>query len=182
MWKTIPETRGMIEISDDGRIRSLLTGYPKILRTQKDSKGYHRCRVTISRQKMTFKIHREVAKAFLDNAQNLPQVNHKNGNKDDNRVENLEWVSNKENAHHAITNGLWTSVIDGARRENERRKKAVIGYFVGDSEAYSRLFESVSEAERYIGSRHITDVLKGKRSHVKGWRFSYAEGVMPSGN
>lgn len=42
--------------------------------------------------------------------------------------------------------------------------------------------ESNSEAERIIGSRHIVDVLKGKRNHVKGWRFRYAEEVMPNGN
>lgn len=181
MWKKVDKTNGMIEVSDDGRIRSLLSGIPRELKTQKDSKGYHRCHVTINRQKLSLKVHREVAKAFLPNLKNLPQVNHKNGNKDDNSLSNLEWVSNKENAHHAIANGLWDSVIEGAKRENEQRKKAVIGYFHGETSVYSRYFESVSDAERYIGSRHIVDVIKGKRSHAKGWSFRYAEGVMPSG-
>ena len=176
MWKAIEGTNGMIERSEDGIVRSLLTGTPRILKTQKDTKGYQRVRVTINRGKMTFKIHREVAKAFIPNPKNLPQVNHKNGNKDDNSVSNLEWVSNRENCLHAIKNGLWDSVLKGAKQENKRRKKAIIGYYHTECSACSKYFESISEAEREIGSRHIVDVLKGKRNHVKGWTFRYAEG------
>lgn len=182
MWKAIKGTNGMIEVSDDGIVRSLLTGTPRVLKTQRDSKGYHRLRVTINRKKMTFKIHREVAKAYIPNPNKLPQVNHKDGDKDNNCISNLEWVSNRENAHHAMTNGLWDSVIDGARKENERRKRPIVGYCSGQNSSCSRYFESISEAERVIGSRHIVDVLKGKRHQVKGWTFRYAEEVMPSGN
>lgn len=176
MWKTIEGTNGMIEVSDDGQIRSLLRGEPYVLKSNKDAKGYHRINITINRIKIGYKVHREVAKAFIPNPYNLPQVNHKDGNKDNNNVSNLEWVSNQQNAHHAIENGLWKSVFDGAKRENERRKKAVIG-ICGEK---TMRFESVADAERYIGSRHISDVLKGKRSHAKGWTFRYEE-VMPYG-
>lgn len=182
MWKAIEGTDGMIEVSEDGRIRSLLTGTPRVLKTQKDSKGYHRLRTTIKREKMSFKVHREVAKAFIPNPHNLPQVNHKNGNKSDNRVENLEWVTNRENAHHAISNGLWKSVTEGSRKANEKKKRAVRGYYSTPTSSCSRYFESISDAERYVDSRHVVDVLKGKRSHTKGWTFVYAEEVMPSGN
>lgn len=176
MWKAIKGTNGMIEVNEDGIVRSLLSGTPRVLKTQRDTKGYHRIRVTINREKMSFKLHREVAKAFVVNPNNLPQVNHINGNKDDNRTTNLEWVSNVENAHHAIENGLWDSVLKGARKENEKRMKAVIGYYHGANSCYSKYFESVSEAEKFVGSRHIVDVIKGKRSHAKGWNFRYAEG------
>lgn len=54
------------------------------------------------------RVHRIVAKTFLPNPKNLPQVNHKNGNKLDNRIENLEWVSAKENVKHAHATGLKT--------------------------------------------------------------------------
>ena len=181
MWKAIEGTNGMIEVSDDGQIRSLLRGEPYILKTQIDNKGYRRIRVTINRKKMQFKVHREVAKAFIPNPDNLPQVNHIDGCKDNNKCDNLEWVTNKDNCHHAIKNGLWDSVYEGAKRYNETIKKAVIGYYTGDNESYSRYFGSVREAEEYVGSRHITDVLKGKRSHAKGWTFRYAlEEVMPN--
>ena len=175
IWKPIVGTKGFIEVSNEGRVRSLLRGEPRVLKTQIDNKGYHRIRVTIEREKMSYKIHREVAKAFIPNPDNLPQVNHKDGNKSNNAVDNLEWITNIGNAHHAIENGLWANVIEGSRKENESRKRPVIGYFTGEAISLSRRFESVSEAERFVGSRHITDVLKGKRSRVKGWTFRYEE-------
>lgn len=175
IWKPIVGTNGFIEVSNEGRVRSLLRGSPRVLKTQTDKKGYHRLRVTIEREKMNYKIHREVAKAFIPNPDNLPQVNHKDGNKSNNAVDNLEWISNRDNAHHAIENGLWENVFEGSRRENESRKRPVIGYCTTENSSHSKWFESVREAERFIGSRHITDVLKGKRSHVKGWTFRYEE-------
>lgn len=173
IWRPITSTKGFIEVSNMGRVRSLLRGAPKVLKTQVDNKGYHRIRVTIEREKISYKVHREVARAFLANPNGLPQVNHKDGNKNNNAADNLEWVTNKENAHHAIENGLWDSVFEGSRRGNESRKRPVIGYFTAENSSTSRRFESVSEAERFLGSRHVTDVLKGKRSHVKGWTFRY---------
>ena len=176
IWKPIVGTKGFIEVSSKGRVRSLLRDTPRILKTQSDRKGYHRVRVTIEREKATYKVHREVAKAFIQNPNNLPQVNHKDGNKANNSVHNLEWVTNKENAHHAIDSGLWKPVLEGARKENESRKRPVIGTYLSETDTCVKRFESVSEAERFLDSRHISDVLKGKRSHVKGWTFRYEGG------
>lgn len=174
-WRKVQNTNGMIEVSNYGRVRSLLRGKPHILKTQKDSKGYHRVSVTIDGHKTTYKVHRLVAIAFIDNNNNHSQVNHIDGNKDNNNVSNLEWISNRDNAIHAVNNGLWDSNITGVLNENKRRMKAIIGTKDGNVVR----FGSISEAEKVIGSRHITDVLKGKRSHVKGWSFSYEKGVMP---
>lgn len=181
IWKAIEGTKGFIEVSNEGRVRSLLRGTPRILKTSIDSKGYHRIRVTIEREKKGFKLHREVAKAFIPNPYNKPQVNHKDGNKNNNSVSNLEWVTNKENVHHAIKNGMWVSVIEGSKRENESRKKPILAYRVKGDYPCTRYYGSINEAEREIGSRHITDVLKGKRKQVKGWSFEYAGEVMPNG-
>lgn len=174
-WEPIKETKGMIEVSRDGRVRSWLRGTPHILKTQKDGKGYHRVRVTVEREKYSFKVHREVAKAFLDNPDNLPQVNHIDGNKDNNDVSNLEWVTNKENAHHAIATGLWNNVYEASLKENMRRRKAVVAYNISDPNDI-RIFDSVADAERHFDSRHISDVLKGRRSQVKGFHFFYMKG------
>ena len=178
IWRAITGTKGFIEVSNEGRVRSLLRGTPRVLKTQVDKRGYHRIRVTIEQEKLTYKVHREIAKAFIPNPANLPQVNHKDGNKDNNSVENLEWITNRDNAHHAIEHGLWEPVFEGSRKENERRKRPVMGYFTSDCCCSSRRFESVAEAERFVGSRHVVDVLKGRRSRVKGWTFRYEE-VMP---
>ena len=122
IWKAVPGTKGYIEVSTEGNVRSHLRGHPQPLKTQADHRGYQRLRVNIEGTKLTYKLHREVAKAFIPNPNNLPQVNHKDGNKNNNCVSNLEWVSNIENAHHAIANGLWESVFEASRKENEKRK------------------------------------------------------------
>lgn len=96
-WKII-HPKGYF-ISDTGIVRSPR----KILCPTKDRKGYLR----IDIGGVTHKVHRLVAKSFLPNPFNLPSVNHKNGDKADNRVENLEWVSASENVKHAVKSGLY---------------------------------------------------------------------------
>lgn len=171
-WRPIGQTNGLIEVSDKGRVRSNLRRKGYVLKTQPDKKGYHRVRVTIEREKYSFKVHREVAKLFLPNPGGLPQVNHKDGNKGNNAAENLEWCTNAENARHAVKSGLWAAQFAAVEVENGKRKKPVIAY----KDLEQMRFESVSDAERYFDSRHISDVLKGKRDHVKGWSFVYERG------
>lgn len=176
IWKAIAGTDGKIEVSNYGRIRSLLTKNKTILKTQLDSKGYHRVRVTLNRQKISYRVHREVAKAFLTHDVDKTQVNHIDGNKDHNYVENLEWVTGEENIHHAISTGLFKSVFAGAKLSNSQRKRPIIGTNKVTGETLK--FEYIGLAERYFDSRHICDVLKGKRNNVKGWTFEYLEGVI----
>ena len=171
VWKAIEGASGMVEVSNLGRVRSLLRSCKTILKLQKDSKGYLRVRVTVNRQKLSFKVHREVAKAFIPNPENKPQVNHIDGNKTNNAVDNLEWATNKENVHHAQETGLFEPVMEAARRSNERRKKPIVAIEISSGGRIA--FPSVSDAERYFVSRHITSVLKGQRKHVRGWRFEY---------
>lgn len=168
IWRPIEGTNGKLEVSNMGRIKSNMRD-GRILKSCPDKKGYLRLRVTLDRQKLSFKVHRLVAAAFVDNPDHLPQVNHIDGDKRNNRADNLEWVSNKDNAHHAIRNGLWSNVFEGSRKENERRKTPVIAI---DILSGNRIrFESVSDAERSLGTKHITDVIKGKRTQAKGYRF-----------
>lgn len=173
MWKIIDGTNGKIEISDEGQVRSNLTKKHKILKAQSNSKGYLRVRVTIDGAKKTIHVHREVAKAFIPNPGALPQINHKDGNKANNTVSNLEWCTNKQNARHAMENGLWGNVLAAAKKHNDSIKRPIIAYKLKGAPS-TQYFDSVSSAERAFDSRHICAVLKGKRSHVKGWTFQYA--------
>lgn len=71
-----------------------------------NNRGYHSVSIT----KKTFMVHRLIAQAFIPNTENKPQVNHKDGNKLNNKLENLEWVTPKENSKHAADMGLKTGV------------------------------------------------------------------------
>lgn len=102
-----------IAVSEDGDIvtrpRYLTNGRwynGKMLKPKKDKDGYLRVYYKVNGKGINKLVHRLIAIAFIDNPLNKPQVNHKNGIKDDNRIENLEWVTNQENKTHSAINGL----------------------------------------------------------------------------
>jgi hypothetical protein len=115
IWKTLID--GEYEISNLGRIKSLAREYlnsvgnimplkERILSATLNNYGYLRVSLNFNGHQKTEKIHRLVAITFLDNPNNLPEVNHKDGNKQNNRVENLEWCNRAYNNRHALDNGL----------------------------------------------------------------------------
>ena len=87
------------DITTDGKIYNKKWG--KYVKPQPNGTGYLRVHIA---GKMYF-VHRLVASKYIPNPDNLPQVNHKDGNKHNNSVDNLEWVSNKDNSLHALHNG-----------------------------------------------------------------------------
>lgn len=118
VWKAIPGYEGIYEVSDQGNVRSLdryvyrpsllwgqaaMTFYKgRDLTPQKDRKGYMNIRLFNGSKKTAkaFKVHRLVAMAFLPNPDNLPEVNHKDEDKANNNVDNLEWCTTKYNCNY----------------------------------------------------------------------------------
>lgn len=89
-------------INESGEVFSKRTGKIKKMKLHTTQKGYKE----VELYGKTYKVHRLVAKTYIPNPNNLPQVNHKNGNKQDNSVDNLEWCDNSYNQKHAWENGL----------------------------------------------------------------------------
>lgn len=106
-WKDVPGYEGLYKVSTGGNVRSLITN--KILKEGLNNRGYLSVKLYKDKSKSTVAIHRLVAKTFKINLENKPDVNHKNGIKTDNRLVNLEWVTEKENIRHAIDTGLMKS-------------------------------------------------------------------------
>ena len=129
-------------------------------RENKKRQGYFEISLIKNKKEKRFKLHRLVAQAFIPNFYNLPQVNHKDGNKSNNCVNNLEWVTGKENIRHAWEYGLANA--------NHKRKPIKCN-------ENGICFNSVIEASKQLNCdrRGIFRVLKGEKKQLKNMSFSY---------
>jgi hypothetical protein len=153
-------------IYNTGKIFSKKTN--KFLKTIPDNKGYHKVKI----DKKTVAIHRLVAEYFIPNPLKLPQVNHKNGNKDNNEYTNLEWCTNSENMKHAFENGL--NKISEERKN--KAKKKIIQYNLKTNKQI-KIFDSADDIERELGIHHgnIAGVCKGRRKSAGGFGWKYLD-------
>ncbi len=94
------------QVSSNGLIMSLHGRKPRIIKGRISYDGYHNAHLRVSGRPKTVKVHRLVALAFIPNPEDLREVNHIDGNKLNNSVNNLQWVSHADNMRHAFSNGL----------------------------------------------------------------------------
>ena len=153
-------------ISNMGNLKNLRTNY--ILKPTTNRDGYKSVLLSKNGKKMSIRVHRLVALYFLENPNKYPDINHKNGIKDDNRAENLEWCSKSMNMRHAYDTGL----IKG-------NKNKEILVFDKDTKEHLFTFESVSQCCNMLNlnSSPVYRVLKNKRSHHKGFIFKYVDRI-----
>lgn len=171
IWKDIRDYEGFYKASPSGSILSLHKNYfgknasrktNKTLSQHIDKNGYVSVVLVKNKIKKTQKLHRLIAMTFIDNPKNKPCVNHINGIKTDNRVENLEWVSYSENELHAIATGLKNH--DKIRGENScnailnKEKATEIKKMIENgvrSSDIARMFK--------VSPQLICDIKKGRR-------------------
>lgn len=168
-WRPIEGYEGLYEVSNKGRVRSLNyrhTGEAKILRLCKNKDGYLCVHLSKNGTRYAKQVHRLVASAFIPNIGDKPQVNHIDGDKTNNKVDNLEWVTGKENMQHAWNTGLSKMTEDRKKKVSEANKgskhpqaKRVICVTTGE------IFNYIREAERKYNIAHqsISDCCRGKR-------------------
>lgn len=119
IWKDIPDYEGLYQVSNLGRVKSLeryvkhLSGSMKLLKERIlviiKNGGYYRVTLSKNNIKKAKTIHRLIGESFIPNPNNLPFINHIDGNKLNNSVENLEWCTSQENCIHAVYTGLMSS-------------------------------------------------------------------------
>ncbi|WP_124046618.1 NUMOD4 domain-containing protein [Clostridium perfringens] len=170
-WRDIEGYEGKYQISNLGNVKSLNycnTKKAKNLKHIKDKDGYLLVCLSKNGSKKLFKVHRLVAKAFLDNLNNYPQVNHKDENKENNRVSNLQWVTPYENINY----GTRLERVKKSLKNNSKRSKCVIGISVNTNEIIR--YPSLREAQRNgFSSFCIAACCKKKRSVHKGYLWEY---------
>lgn len=151
-------------VSTEGEVRKDTTNY---ILSQSSQQDYKFVTLLINGQQKRMRVHRMVAMTFIENPDNKPYVNHINGIRYDNNVENLEWVTQSENIQHAVRTGLMQN----------GRKKAVIQYNLnGDRMA---TFESASEAARQTGGSQskITMCCKRQRETANDYQWRYYDDI-----
>ena len=175
IWKDIKEYNGLYQVSNIGRVRGLdryarvcgggmrlVKG--RILKPMKCTNEYEEVCISVGRKRKVHLIHRLVAEAFIDNPNNLPQVNHKDEDIKNNNVDNLEWCTAKYNANYGTRNQrCYEKVI----------KKAVRMCDLAGNEICT--FDSIKLASRemHIYDSQIIRVCKGRNKTAGGFLWSY---------
>lgn len=164
IYPNIPDEQNKFEISTYGRLKNVKTQYiynPNVLNT-----GYSSVRTTLgsSNDKIHILIHKAVAYTFLANPHNLPEVNHKDGNKTNNHIDNLEWCTSHENQQHKYDIGLFDKKL--ISHENNHCAKLTmkdVEYIRTNYKKGSREFGGHAMARKFsVSHQTILSVIKNK--------------------
>ena len=177
IWRDIPGFEGLYQASNLGEIKSLekevwnahqmIARPEKILKPFSDKKGYLRVKLYKSGRNYTKKIHRLIAQTFLSNPDNKPEVNHEDGNKSNNKVNNLSWATTEENIRHAYKNGL----IKRKKGKDNQLSKRVCQYDLQGN--FIKEWECISKAQKELKIKNISMVCCGKRNRAGMWLWRY---------
>tara|TARA_R110002153_G_scaffold151656_1_gene303054 strand:- start:310 stop:798 length:489 start_codon:yes stop_codon:yes gene_type:complete len=159
IFKDIEGYEGLYQISNTGKVKSMKSG--KILKNIAARDGYDRICLCGNGKRMVL-IHRLIAEHFISNPMSKQCVNHINGIKTDNSIDNLEWVTHSENLIHAYANNL-------------NKKPRPVARYDKDGVLVS-VYKSARDAERDgFSNQNIAKCCKGKRHTHGGFKWSYHE-------
>lgn len=169
---------GKYQVSNYGRVRSLHycgKGPIKVLK-QSTNNGYMTVCLSSYSKRSYFLVHRLVATAFLPNANNLPEVNHKDEDKTNNHVDNLEWMSKQDNIVYGTARQRTGEKLKGKKLSEEhkrkiRRSKKVICLETG------QVFNTIKEASEWCntGKANVCSCCKGRNKTAGGYHWEYIE-------
>jgi hypothetical protein len=164
VWRDVPGYEGLYQVSNLGRIKRLFcNGNENFLQGKHDKDGYITVILSRKQTKKYCRLHRLIAKAFIPNPGGKAEVNHKDRNKRNNEVSNLEWVTPAENTRHCIDTGRPT------------HKRAILQY-TKDMELIA-VWDSLKEAAKQlnIGDSNICSCCAGRLKTSGGYIWRYKE-------
>lgn len=177
IWKDIPDYEGLYQISNLGRVKSLektmwnnhknIKKEEMILKPNKVGKGYYCVKLYKNKEYKMKKVHRLVAQAFIDNPENKKQVNHIDGDKENNCVNNLEWCTCRENIKHSWKNNLHKSL----KGKYNKLSKEILQYDLQGN--FIKKWESITSAQQDLKISNISSVCSGERKKAGGYIWRY---------
>lgn len=182
IWKDIPEYENIYQVSSTGRIRSVdridaLGNHRKgaIMKQKTKCNGYNTIALCKNGKYKFIGVHRLVAQAFLPNPNNLPQVNHKDENPSNNRVENLEWCDAKYNTNYGTRNvrASKTNSLTQRGRKNPWLCKKIAQLDLDEN--IIRIYNSITDAanKNKISQSSLSGCLIGKNKTAGGYKWKY---------
>lgn len=169
IWKDIKGYEGLYQASNLGNIKSK----NRILKQIKRKDGYYFVNLSKNSKVKPTKVHRIIAETFIENKNNYNIINHKDNNKENNCVENLEWCTQSHNIKEAYKCGARKPIrLIG---KNNPKSKGVIQYDLYNN--YIKKWDCIKEASKKlkIKDSNISLVCKGKRKYVGGYIWKYEE-------
>lgn len=169
MWMKIRDFSNY-EVSNTGMVRNIKSGL--VLKHKHAGAGYSQ--VSLGAKNYRY-IHRLVAQHFISNPDNLPYVNHLDGNKSNNSISNLQWCTAKQNSRHAYEVGLLnnTACVNPVSGHKHHRSKPVV--MSSDTNHIQITYENIRKASKETGIDYSTihGAIHGKFKQAGGWNWNF---------